>query len=333
MRVQRLGRGHQAQRAGAFTLIELLVVIAIIALLTSILLPSLGNARTAAQATVSVSNLRQMGLSTFNYASDHKEAWLNPYDRDDEGGPLPRGWIRVPGRYERDRAAWNMAGSIAERVSEPFAMHATSLLLHYVSDGPSGLTDKTQFAPGDYTVIQRFKEITQGIGEFDDYIWDGSYFYSPTMYLRPERYETEDLVRTQWADFRRNRIDDALWPSQKVVWFERFDFTKPFRTQESGARVRFFPNWNNPVATPNVMVADGSARQVIIADIIGQTQSDNEEVARIYTPSGLWNPPTSWLQRYSMDKDGFENGENDTIAHPAFFWATRDGIRGQDIYR
>ncbi|NRA59042.1 MAG: prepilin-type N-terminal cleavage/methylation domain-containing protein, partial [Phycisphaerales bacterium] len=191
MRVQRLGRGHQAQRAGAFTLIELLVVIAIIALLISILLPSLGNARTAAQATVSVSNLRQMGLSTFNYASDHKEAWLNPYDRDDEGSSTapPRGWIRVPGRWEDDRAAWNMAGSIGERVSEPFAMHATSLLLHYVSDGPSGLTNKSQFAPGDYTVINRFKEEIAGQARYDDIIWDGSYFYSPTMYLRPERYE------------------------------------------------------------------------------------------------------------------------------------------------
>ncbi len=327
MRVN-LGRRHRAHRAGAFTLIELLVVIAIIALLIGILLPALGNARTAAQATVSVSNLRQMGLSTFSYASDFKDAWLNPYDRDERDAP--RGWIEVP---TQPGSYWNMAGRDPDRVSEPFAMHATSLLLHYVADGPGGLTNEAQFAPGDYTVLNRFKEITQGVGDFDSYIWDGSYFYSPTMYLRPERYESEDIVRPTWDDFRRNRIDDALWPSQKVVWFERFDFTKPFRTQESGARVRFFPNWNNPVSTPHVMVADGSARQVIIADIVGQTLSDNEEVARIYTPSGLWNPGTDWLANYSMDKDGFENGENDTTAHPAFFWATRDGIRGQDIYR
>jgi len=333
MRVQRLGRGHRAQRAsGAFTLIELLVVIAIIALLIGILLPALGNARTAAQATVSVSNLRQMGLSTLNYASDNKDEWLNPYDRDDQSKPSapPRGHIRVP---TRPGFTWNMAGSIRERVSEPFAMHATSLLMHYSADGPTGLTNEAQFAPGDVTVLNRFKDITLGQGEYDSYIWDGSYFYSPTMYLRPERYETDALVTPGWNDFRRNRVDDALWPSQKVVWFERFDFTKPVRTQASGARVRFFPNWNSPIATPHVMVADGSARQVVIADIISQTQSDNDEVARIYTPSGLWDPPTSWLRQYSMDKDGFENGENDTIAHPSFFWATRDGIRGQDIYR
>ncbi len=329
MRVHRLQRNQNGQ---GFTLIELLVVIAIIALLIGILLPALGSARTAAQATVSVSNLRQFGVSTMNYASDHKDAWLNPYDPNETNPVFRQGNLRVPGRPEG--TFWNMAGAVAQRRSEPFAMHAGSLLMHYMADGPSGLTSKIQFAPGDATVLERFKEITLGVGEFDDYIWDTSYFYSPTMWLDSDRYQEETLTSVMLPrDFKRNRIDDALWPSNKVVWFERFDFTKPIRTQASGARVRFFPNWNNPISTPNVMVADGSARQVLIADVIAQTQSDNEDVARIYTPSGLWNPPTSWLQFYSMANDGLENGDKDTTAYPAFFWATRDGIRGQDVYR
>jgi prepilin-type N-terminal cleavage/methylation domain-containing protein len=56
----------------AFTLIELLVVIAIIALLTGILLPSIGRARDTAQTVRCLSNLRQMGLSSATYAADNK---------------------------------------------------------------------------------------------------------------------------------------------------------------------------------------------------------------------------------------------------------------------
>ncbi len=56
-----------------FTLIELLVVIAIIALLVSILLPSLGKARDLAKAAITLSNQKQFTLATLNYATDNRE--------------------------------------------------------------------------------------------------------------------------------------------------------------------------------------------------------------------------------------------------------------------
>jgi len=54
-----------------FTLVELLVVISIIALLLSILMPSLGKARKIAKATVCMSNLKQWGLAFGIYTQDN----------------------------------------------------------------------------------------------------------------------------------------------------------------------------------------------------------------------------------------------------------------------
>ena len=58
--------------ARAFTLIELLVVVAIIALLISILLPSLNRAKRQARQLLCVTNLRAQGQAAVLYAEDNK---------------------------------------------------------------------------------------------------------------------------------------------------------------------------------------------------------------------------------------------------------------------
>jgi prepilin-type N-terminal cleavage/methylation domain-containing protein/prepilin-type processing-associated H-X9-DG protein len=60
-----------ASRSRGFTLVELLVVIAIILLLVALLMPALGRVRETAKMTKCASNLRQIHMATFVYASDY----------------------------------------------------------------------------------------------------------------------------------------------------------------------------------------------------------------------------------------------------------------------
>ena len=108
--------GGAARRRGAFTLIELLVVIAIIALLLSILLPSLARAREGARVAVCLANVRTHVQAVNAYLGDYDDLpWtMGVYYRDTDGTRRPfrliTEFVWGGGMPDKRDSDWHAAG-------------------------------------------------------------------------------------------------------------------------------------------------------------------------------------------------------------------------------
>ena len=308
-------------RRAAFTLIELLVVIAIIALLVGILLPALREARIAAKRVVSLANLRSCGGVTFGYTNDQADSLVNPFGTPvltDACSVNSTYWVWVHNR--RCNEGWPYSGAYSNSGTEAYGYHWYAHTLFDTEDKLSRIG--AIVAPGDLELQLWFQNNRAAEGDLH-WIFPSSYWYSPTFWQKPTRFSGATRAIANAGNrhlINRNQITDITQPDKKVLLFEKKDHLHPAR-----------PMWNDPRSRTNVLFSDASATTINMRDVIADTDPTGADPRKLKPPSGTWNPGDAEMNGYI--EFGTNQGFRWTYGGPAYFFATRDGIKGRDVLR
>jgi prepilin-type N-terminal cleavage/methylation domain-containing protein len=220
-----MNRKLQMQKKRAFTLIELLVVIAIIALLLSVVMPSLKLAKEAGKRTLCLFNVKSLTIGWMLYAQDYDGRFPKGWTNVD-------GWIRdIPGYYSNpeDAPAEMQREALEKGLLFPYLettnvfrcpiAQKNELRTYSMPQSMNGFAG-TSWGGGEIlTRINQIKKPGNRITFLDDYIYDWDacwmvYYDEPTWWnITPIRHGSGGNV----FSFADGHSDFHAWKDRRTI--------------------------------------------------------------------------------------------------------------------
>jgi prepilin-type N-terminal cleavage/methylation domain-containing protein/prepilin-type processing-associated H-X9-DG protein len=258
---------QRTSRSG-FTLVELLVVIGIIALLISILLPTLNKAREQAKTVQCASNLRQIGVANVMYANDN-------------GGFVPPRYRLVSGTYVLTSTFGPNAGVAVPTLTPPVPPQGGALLVYNDDFRKGGATQKyllssnVFFCPSD-TVRAPFRN-EHGWGPSDARnLGGGLVSISYWGWWFPEKYNftPAGTFSRSPEDFINDRISKK-GGSYRMQYTDQFIPVPPGESPPitPGLLTKQFPNFHKDGL--NTLYLDGHVKWVRADALTGHARAAN----------------------------------------------------------
>ena len=207
----------QTQRPRAFTLIEVLVVVGIVAILVSMLLPSLSAARAQAKAVVCTSNIRQIILANEYYKDEYRGVYC----------PGASGFLRNLQRWH----------GVRDHLSEPF-VSTRGPLVPYLGRG--GAIRQCPAFPADRIALET--------GGFER--GNGGYGYNNAFVGVQviERSSGEYVV----SNDRAGTLADRIRRPAETIMFTDAAFAASGLIEYSFAEARFHPQYPGVRGVPSI---------------------------------------------------------------------------------